>query len=231
MYIKPNVIVYSFWNYSLEKIDDNTSPDIKKVVDLREKILSMVDTLITEEEYSEMKKIICRTTASKFINTIDIFNLMFDVPSTCLLSEVDHLVTLGFLNENILTKPDIVKITYLMLEVQNRLLHTARNFFATASKSENEVEYIENMLEQLKKENSDYIKILEDVYHSWIDNTFTDDRVKKFMQEKSDIFIKEVIKMAIQILNIKKADKKRTIESYSHDKKAKFYYSKIDKQY
>lgn len=230
MNISSSKRVGSIWNYPLEKINGDTSPDIRKVVSFREKLLSMVDSLITKDEYDEMIKIICKISASKFINTIDIFYLIFDVPGPNLLSEVDNLVAIELLDKDILTKTDIIKVTSLMIEIQNRLLYTARNFFTEISKSENEVEYIENMLEQLKESNSDYVKTLEDAYNSWIDNTFTDIKVKRFLQEKNSLFVKEIIKMAIQILNIKKATNKSAIESYSHNKKAKFYYNKIEKK-
>lgn len=190
--------VTGFWNYPIEKVNNETQDEIKMIVEFRERSLNKVKIgEWTEEEYKHFSSVIKTITINKFIELFDIADMLLELPREESKKEILHLTGHAFFNHSEDGKSDIHKLAFLISDLQAKLFSISNLPLTEEEKNNNQsvdkkIEVLEEILSEIKDDDSDYTKLFKETFNLWVLETFENEELKKVLlkQEEKLITIK-----------------------------------------
>lgn len=171
------------WDYPLEKINENTSDEIKKIVSYRECALKKVkDGKWTEDEYKSFSKVIRKANLGRIIYFNNIIETLLNMDEEDIKCELDNLSNKEFYPIDSLydSIPHMLANTIVLID--SKLLYMSGLAITEEEINEKDsIEFHEALLNDLDNDTSDYSILFKEVYNEYVNNTFVNEELKEVL--------------------------------------------------
>jgi len=206
--------VGTYWEYSIEKINEQTPEEIKIIVGFRELLLNKVkNNEWTSEEYNHFSGTVRSFKIRRFTDFVEVAYLLVNLNKKESEKIVSDLASDNIFFTNINNKLKIRDLAEVVNFIQSKVFSFTR---ICLTKEENEInsysleeriEICENLLIQIQNQESNYINTLKEVYRSWVEKNFYNEKLKQVLLNyeekiiiKKENYVKEDIRRGYNIL-------------------------------
>lgn len=218
-----------YWNYSKEKIDSNTSSEIKMVCEYQDCLLKKRNEW-TEKGYCDFSSIIKQAKFSDFVNCITFHSEILNLSKKEIRAEMINLFHKGILLPNPKIDSIYSMIAIMSLEIQRRVLQfSTYAVFKCGIDSngsiEKRIEEYQQLLEELQNVDSNYSQFIIASFRGWVNQTFQSTSLRDSILSMQDYVLMNNIKSVRQ-----KIKKDSAILAKSKDVIGEYKYSCISKR-
>lgn len=166
--------VVKFWDNEvlLEKNLDNDAA--KKILSFKKKCFEKIEAgELNIDEYHEIEMFVKKMLVNRFVDLYDIVMLYLDLSNEECRAEIEHLSNLEFIKYNVKSNAFYELMMSSIFELQSRILSlgsvkVTEEEINLPEDVEEEIEVYNDLMQQLKNPESDYVNLLKEVYRDFI---------------------------------------------------------------
>lgn len=233
MVISNEVRIGRFWDYPVEKVNDQTPEEIKAIIRIREMVLDKVNNgQLKEEEYKHFCAVIKKVAIKRFVEFIDVADVFLSLSKEDIYVELLFLLNKGVIQPKADIKSVGEMIIYTILEIQIRLfsisniaLNEEEKYRSIDKTIDERIEFYEQTLLQAQNLESEYVVLLKDLFRTWVNENLKNEILKAAVLNQET----KIIKMKGQ--NLRETLKKLyLIKGKTTDKAERYFTEQAVKQ-
>lgn len=195
-----NTKVGKYWNYSGDKIKEDTLPEIKNVYEYQTQLLKKIEQeKWSIEDYNKFSSVIKQMLLSDFSRCFNIHQAVLEISLENALIEVINLLNKGIILPNPKINNPYAMIAEMSVEIQRRVLQfsscvISQNNVNVTNHVEDKVQQYQQILMELQNCDSDYYQFIVTSFNDWVHQTFRSDSLKDAILAMQDDIIDSNIK-------------------------------------
>lgn len=223
----PFIKVGKYWDYPMEKIEENTLLEIKMIRDFQNQLLNKIKLENwSNEEYKAFATKIKQVRIYEFIDCIEIYKAVISLSLKDSLAEIKNLInkenTFMINMEDVLDESNQQSLYYALgelgIHLSRRVLQFSSIIIGKEKPSyqnnlEDQIMIYQSILEELQIKDSYHRQQLESKFSDWVNSTIENDLLRKSILSMKDYIVEKNILGIKQVL----AEKKKSLARFKDE--------------